>query len=514
MSADETSTATTRQHTAAVVALLVLAVSVRLWCVGHARFTSEEATFWGMARNIATFTSATSYGPALTGSEAMHPGPLFYFVMAVPALFGRSPWLGGAFVALLHGLAGYLGYDLARSMRGPRAGLIFLALFLFAPWDVLYGDRVWLSCVAPVWGTAMLWSAHKSAEPAREGGERAREFHQALFVFLALVCPQFHMSAPLGWAACFVVLYFARPFSVSRRAVALGAFGAFLAYLSPIIWELTHGLSNTRAILRHGGGRASAAAVLASPLRVFGYAVLYASGEVGYHFERGYWRVFDEAQFYFSAAGLREYLRTRGAAHALLNAASVLVSLLAWGRAFVRCVEERGALRTSLEARVRLALVTGLAAAVALLVVSRKGYYPHYTNLLMPLLLLPVAMELARVELRALRWGAIAVTAGAMAVSTVRYYREVDGLNGLRETQAMVARVAREPGPVEVHFGGYDNRDAWAFIAQTQGVPLRIEETAPTVFVVRNGARFTEPTPPGGAWFGPVLLERRGPSGR
>lgn len=511
-SADGASVAAARWHARAVVALLGLAVLFRLWCVGHARFTSEEASFWEMARNIATLRGATSYGPALTGSEAYHPGPLFFFVMAVPALFGSSPWLGGAFVALLHGLAGYMGYDLARAMRGPRAGLIFLALFLFAPWDVLYGDRVWLSCVAPVWGTAMVWCAHHAG--VARGAGRAQEIHQAFFVFLALVCPQFHMSAPLGWATCFVLLYFARPIVVSRRAVKLGAFAAFLAYLSPLIWEVTHAFVNTRAIMHHGGGHASASHLLASPLRVFGYAVLYASGEVGYHAERGYWRAFDEARFYFTASGLRDYLRTRGAGHALLMASSVLVSALAWGRSLVRCVEERGALRGSLEARVRLALVAGLVAAVGLLVVSRKGYYPHYTNLLMPLLLLPVAMELARLELRALRWGAVAVTVCAMAVGTVRYYREVDGLNGLSETQAMVSRVLREPGPVAVFFEGYQNHDAWTFLAQTQGATFRHDVMAPTIFVVKNRTRFVGAASPGGEWFGPVLLERRSRPGR
>ena len=52
-----------------------------------------------------------------------------------------------AFVALLHGAAGALVAYVAWRFRGPRAGLIALSLFAFAPWDILYGDRIWLSSV-------------------------------------------------------------------------------------------------------------------------------------------------------------------------------------------------------------------------------------------------------------------------------------------------------------------------------------------------------------------------------
>jgi hypothetical protein len=140
-----------------------------VWAVGHARFTGDESYFWATARNIATFEAAPVYGPPLTGSSAFHPGPIFYYLMAIPQRIGTSPWIGGIFVVLLHALSAWLLFLLARAARGERAGLVALALLAFAPWDVLYADRIWLSCVAPVWGTLVLYAAARGVVAGWQG---------------------------------------------------------------------------------------------------------------------------------------------------------------------------------------------------------------------------------------------------------------------------------------------------------------------------------------------------------
>ena len=71
--------------------LLGLGLAFRLWALPSARFTGDESYFWATARNIATFDASATFGPAMTGSSAFHPSPLFYYLMAFPQRLGVSP---------------------------------------------------------------------------------------------------------------------------------------------------------------------------------------------------------------------------------------------------------------------------------------------------------------------------------------------------------------------------------------------------------------------------------------
>jgi hypothetical protein len=415
--------------------------------------------------------------------------------MSIPQFLGSTPFLGGIFVALLHVAAGWMLYRLAVEARGRRAGLFALVLFAFAPWDVLYGDRIWLSCVAPVWGTALFYFAHRAKESAAA---------QGAFVFFALVCPQLHMSAPIVWIAAAVLLFFARPARISRRAVAIGTALAVVAYAPAIYWELTHGFGNTVAILEKSGGNVEPGELWKSPFRVLGSAILFGSSEIGYHFARGYWTAFDEGKYYVPARYFAEH-----GLWAVANIFSVVFSLAAWIAA-VRAIERP---RSSLEHRLVLALLAALAAAALLILVARKAYFPHYANLLMPLALAPVAFAADRMFAR--RWwrpvaaALIAVTVVAMAASSIRYYLRVDRLNGLAATTAMVARVLSEPGPFRVDFEGFHNKFAWELLANgIHGRALPADGRAPVHFRVKNGAPFQGELPKGAERFGAVVLIR------
>ncbi len=502
------------------LALVLLGVGFRLLVLGDARFTGDESYFWATARNIATFDAAPIYGPPLTGSEAYHPGPIFYYLMALPQRLGVSPWLGGAALAALHGLAAWLVYRLLAadgSAQARLAGRLALALWLFAPWDVLYGDRVWLSCAAPVWGTLLLHAAARVAEGPR---------WQAALVFLGLVCPQLHMSAPVVWASAGALVVLGPWPRWSWRALLVGVGLAVLAYGPPIYWELAHEFSNTRAILAQGGGKEGWDQLRLAPLRVFGYALLYGSADIAYHFGTGYWTRFDDVATYLSLAGWqRRMAGLEGRLWVGLGAASIAVAALGWGLALGGLA---GRIRAAWGARDRavltpgdrvlVALGVGLLAAIALLVVAKKGYFPHYTNLLMPALLAPVALGLAALSGRGrsgrgLALGLVALSAVAMAGSTLRYYRQVDRLNGLDATRGMVARVLAEPGPYGLRFTGFYNLFAWQMLAQTEHrAPFAPVGHAPVQFVVHNHAPHEGPVPPGSELFGAVRLERRGPA--
>lgn len=467
---------------AAPLVLLAVAVAFRVWTVGQARFTTDEAYFWSMARNIAQLDATPVYGPPLTGSAAFHPGPFFYYLMAIPQFFGSSPWLGGIFVALLHGVAGYLLFAILRDLRGERAGLIGLALFCFAPWDSLYADRIWLSCVAPVWGTAMIYFAWRAARGAEYSAS------QGAMVFFALVCPQLHMSAPVAWVVCGVLLYLSRPIAWNRRALAIGFILGLAAYAPTIYWEATHNFDNTVAIWQKGFGDAPLAQLYRAPLAVLASAILFASSELGYHFARGYWVDFNPAEYYSPA----RYFAAHGF-WAVANIFSVALSVLAW----IFALRSREGAR-----RLTLALACGVLAGAVLIAVARKTYFPHYLNLLMPLVLIPLAMFLERTKLAVL-------VVIAMASSSVRFHREVDRLDGLQATIAMVERVAKEREPFSLKFEGFDNRYAWERLARTKyRRQLPLNDTARVRYEVKNAIPFEGELPPGYERFGLVVLVR------
>jgi hypothetical protein len=493
--------------------IVVIGVIFRMWAVGYARFTGDESYFWATARNIATLDAAPVYGPPLTGSSAYHPGPIFYYLMALPQLFGTTPRLGGFFVALLHGLAAWMFHLVVRDARGERASWIALALVAFAPWDVLYADRVWLSCVAPVWGTATIYAAYRAASST---------VWQGALIFFALVCPQLHMSAPVVWVFCGVLLWFRTPEKWSRRAIAIGAALAVLAYAPAIVRELTHNFENTIAILTKGTGDSTANHPFDKTLRVFGYAVLYGTSEIGYHFARGYWGPFSEVKQYFTEAGLTQYLHTHGVVWTSANVVSVVLAFASWVAALAMLVPavrwaritEGGVRRNLAFAEVlTIALLAGLLAGLALLVGASKVYFPHYTNLLVPFALWPVVLALDRAwETRVLKYvaaGACAISVIAMASSAIRYYRDVDALNGLDPTMAMVDAVLAEDTPIILEFEHFQNSFAWQMLANTaHKKPLRIEHGAPVKFRVKNGAPHRGPAPENTTSFGPVLLQR------
>jgi hypothetical protein len=77
-----------------------------------------------------------------------------------------------------------------------------------------------------------------------------------------------------------------------------------------------------------------------------------------------------------------------------------------------------------------LAILVGVLVATALLLVAKKGFFPHYMNVLAPVLVLPVsfAVDAWASRHRAAVIGVVAVIVVAMCSSTVRYLRTVDRL--------------------------------------------------------------------------------------
>ena len=489
--------------------LLGAAIVFRLWAVPSARFTGDESDYWFKSRQVATGTYHPVYGPEITGSAARLPGPAYYYLMAAPQALGASPYFGSVFVALLHGLAAWFLIALVTEARGARAGLIAAALVTFAPWDVLYGDRIWGSCIVPVWGCAALYAAAQSHK---------RPAYLGLLLFLAFVLPQLHLSVPVLWAACAVLLWFRPPPRWPKAPLLAGAALVVLAYLPPLVAELSSEFANTRKILAHSGGAVPWAEAAWAPVKVFGYAILYGSSEIGYHWARGYWGGgFSEAKAYFTLAGLSQWWSSHGSGLAGAHVVSVALAAAGWVAGLRRAAAHLRTRRPlDLETALTVALVIGLGVGATLLFAARKTYFPHYANILMPVLLAPIAFGLDGL-VRGRRTGGVLATMviismAAMGVGTVRYYRQVDALNGLGPTLSMVDRVIREPAGARLRFMHFHNAYAWQRIAE--GVHAKSLPGNPRIaYTVHNHVPFGGPLPAGGTRHGPVLLTRRPPTG-
>jgi hypothetical protein len=333
------------------------------------------------------------------------------------------------------------------------------------------------------------------------------------------------MSAPIVWILCGTLLFFSPPMRVWRNAIAAGAGAAVLAYLPAIYWELTHGFENTIAILTKGGGSLDLVGLIAVPFRVFGYAVLYGTSEIGYHFQKGYWSPFDESKLYGTLEGWRSWFELHGVVGGLAGVVSILVGFLAWGMAAValkRRLRARKRMRSAGEVepvdlgdRLTLGLVLGLLGGMALMMISRKPYFPHYTNLLMPIALWPIVsaidsfLESAGKALRSTVYLLGLISVAAMASSSIRYYRTVDALNGLDSTVAMVDEVMKENTPIVLEFEGFQNGFAWQMLANVKHRrPLEVRHGAPVRYRVKNRTAHQGSVPAGASLFDVVLLER------
>lgn len=507
-----------RRTLLALLSLLLVAAALRGWATDFARFTGDESDYWAKSRWVATGDFVPVYGPEITGTAAKLPGPAYYYLMAVPQALSASPRAGSYFVVGIHVLAGLMLFALGRRARGDRAGLLALALFAVAPWDVLYADRIWGSCVVPAWGALSLYAAVR----ARDSG-----VWQATLLFSLLVLPQLHLSVPVLWAACGAILLLRPPKKWHWGALAIGLVLTVLAYGPPLLAELRSDFANSRTILAKGGGAEPWDYATGNPLRVLGYMVLYGSSEIGYHFARGYWGGgFDNAAAYFSGAGWSRFFEQHGAALGAAGAVSILLSLVGWlvaagdaTKASLRALVQRRRDALDLDRVLTVALLVGFVGGGLLLMLARKRFFPHYANILMPIALWPIASGLDRLWAKAPRPGrlalgaALALSLGAMVTNVVRYYRTVDGLNGLGPTLAMVEHVLEDGARARIDFTHFRNTYAWNMVART-----RFGRDIPAGREVRwrvvNHAPHTGEIPAGAKRFGPVLLQRTPPEGR
>lgn len=127
--------------TVALIAILALAATLRLWNLEATEFKFDEAR----VANLAAHFVDTGIPPlrGMGSSTGIDNPPLALYLMSVPALVSRDPLAATAFVALLNVAAVWGCYALGRRHWGAGAGLLAALLLAASPWAIFYSRKVW-----------------------------------------------------------------------------------------------------------------------------------------------------------------------------------------------------------------------------------------------------------------------------------------------------------------------------------------------------------------------------------
>jgi len=458
-------------------AAMVGAVAVRLWSAWHARFSGEEAAFWNTAVGIARGEAFPALGHSVSGTRALHPGPLFFWIIAASQLFVTSPFVGNAAVSLF-GLFGALlmartiGSASTAERSGPATGAttapftlgaLLLLLVAASPWWVVYTNSTWPSYV--VTGTAACFVAalwRVAAHP------RSRAVGPLVFILMAGF--QLHLSLLHFWPLAVAVLLVARQRRFNLRWLVAGALLAIACYLPYLLSEARTHFSNTRLLLaKSQGGPRQARALLGLYLYFFGFPTT----DISYLWQHGFWQPFDALSFW-RGSGVSQtgaFFRDLGAATFLwlMHVLGWLVSgaALVVGAARLVAGWRRGVKRPDAATTIYVVALLDIALFYAL---SGKGGYAHYVGVLLPIAYVPVAALLAWLA----RWRAGRVAAAcylaAFAVAGVlvmRGYYRVDSRLSAPQSDRVVgfvlAHARRADGRPEAAALQFAFSPAWTY---------------------------------------------------
>lgn len=478
---------------AIMVALGAAAGAIRLWAAWHARLSPEEASFWSTSVGIARGQEFPALGLAVSGSRAMLPGPLFFWIIAVSQSFVTSPLVGNFYVSVL-GLFGILmvgrtldglgggadGRALPVSPRpdpaaGPSmvAGLLaplaapgsVLFLFLIAsPWWVIYTNSTWPGYVMT--GTTACVVAALLRMIAKPRSRAA-----IVVTFWMVAGFQMHLSLLHYWPLALATVAIFRP-RLNLRWVAAGLLLGAACYIPYLVHEIRFGFVNTRLLLAKSQGGPRDVRTLAG---LYLYYFGFPTTDISFLWQHGFWYAFDHFRFW-GGDGVRlttAFLRTAGPVAFLwtMHVFTWLVSLAALVTGAGRLVAawRRGIRRPDPLALFYLMSLIDIAGFYLL---SGKGGYAHYVSVLLPIAYFPVASFLAWIARARSRLGVALVAAylGAFAASgllVMRGYYQVDSRWSAIQTDRVVRYVLERtrgpdgrPQPFQMGFGF---APAWAY---------------------------------------------------
>ncbi|HOA12988.1 MAG TPA: hypothetical protein PKH54_01680 [Myxococcota bacterium] len=405
------------------VALVMASCLFRLWFVPDARLAGDEATQYSTAMQVADLKLFPVKGVNMTGDAAMTPGGLYHLIMSIPFFFTDDPRGAGVFLVLLNCASMLFGWFILRREFGGVAATFGLIISLFNPFSVFFSDRQWNPNLLVPLGWLWIWlllSAFRG-----EG-----RFRWGWLATLLVVSPQIHMSCPHLTIMTVVMMAVFRP-RIRPLQIAGGTAIGMATYVPYLAVDAYNGWSNTTRILNQ---LSEAAAPWYEAFRGGLYQLLYAGGDYTYFLGKGFWFPMTEWGF-LGSGGSTAYSTLLGfpswpgyPALALLCAA---LAVAAAAHAFVLLDAVRRGSR-GVTAFIRSEPLTVLAilnipVLILLMLKTSKPFYPHYSMVLFPLAIVPVAAAVSRLGRSRTLVAGLMVLAAAIALNqailTARYYR-------------------------------------------------------------------------------------------
>jgi len=414
------------------VMLFVVASAARLMLIFNARFMGDETETWSVSRAIAQGKAFPLLGNVISMSSARLPGPILYYLLALPHLISSTPEFLNAFVALLGAASVVLFWSALRPYFGEMGAAVAGFLMACAPWSSLYADRLWGANVLQVFVALAFWAACRVRRKPALGPV-------VLLLVTAGAMPQLHLSCAVIWLALMpIFLPSLRRWRWSWVAIGVGL--AAILYVPMLVSEHRSNFANLKLLLVPGPiDQLFKDDFFRVPLWAFRMLTL----DVSYHQLHGYWGPHREKEMLtFLVRGNEDF--SYGVLRWFLLGLSVLLAIFAiavslreaWGR------RARGS-RPFL-----WAAAFGLAANTALLGASHKVLYGHYVQCLLPFYFVAFA-ALGRYAVRHARlwWlvsgAAVLVCLGgidaALWVNT-----HLDARNGIRTMRHVIAAIHQD----------------------------------------------------------------------
>lgn len=417
--------------TAAALALIVaVAAYVRLAEIDLTWFMLDQARDVRTARLIVEGRAFPLVGPAIEGGPSHTWGPLYFYLVAVPAAFSRDPTVAAAFLSVLNLLAVALTYRFGAAFFGCAVGLVGAALFATYPLGVVSARAMWNLSAMPLLTVIFFGCLFALVV-------RRRSAMVVPVLVTAALGPQLHLAA-VSFAVVLgaALLLFGPP--IARRHLALGAGAALLVSLPYLVAVTSGGGQELRATLADSLARVSAR----SPGAILGVVerVFFASSEIASWMAR---RFGDDGN---------------AAAWSALHRAESGLLLLGAVYPLWRIGRARGAGRALRDPDVapHALLVLWIWIPIAILSVKRGALNHYYFDVLYPGLFVAAAIPLA--DLVAVARARAGARAAALAQAAVVAFVVLVGLSQvgvLRRILTITAARGHLPVPTQLITWGF-----------------------------------------------------------
>ncbi len=413
------------------VALFVLASATRLALIRTGRFTGDEIETWSVGKDIAAGKAFPLLGPVISGGIAREPGPLIYWVAALPLLLTKAPEACNAFVALLGGVTVVLFWQSIRHYFTEVGALLAGVLMACSPWSTLYADRIWNPNVVGLSVALAFWAACRL--------RRSPSLFAVVVLFVSTGASlQLHMSAPAVWVALLPIwLPSVRRWRWYWPLVATAA--TIVLYAPMLKHELASHWSNTLAFVHETSTNTST-----DYRRAPSWAFRLMTLDVSYLQMHGYWNLRTEPEMLKFLVNGNEDFKYGPVRWALLGLSYVFAAA---ALVIAGVYALTGAARKGPHPFF-WAGVLGLAANTALLGFAHKEIHGHYIQEMLPIYFVAfAALGDWAARRRATSWvafGAALVVCIGGVDAALWESSTLDARNGLGTYRRVIAAVEKD----------------------------------------------------------------------